>query len=160
MGLDATVYCDCYETGRARKPAPQPELVYVDDTGQVCLTWDAPDADQSAFYDWLKGACEHGPMGELVSHRLGNMARVGFLRSVLSDFAEQFPVLLTKVVYNGTHAGDSLSLDDIERLQSEVERLRQLRPRDQTADVIVREFEGQMSELVGAALRVRKPIVF
>ncbi len=160
MGLDATVYCDCYETGRARNPPPQPELVYVDDSGQVCLTWDAPDADQSAFYDWLNGACEHGPMGELVSHRLGNIARVGFLRSVLSDFPRQFPVLLTKVVYDGTHAGDSLSLADIDRLQSELECLRQLRVRGQSADVIIRDFERQMSELVGAALRVQKPIVF
>jgi hypothetical protein len=63
VGLDATVYCDCFETDRARRPPPQPELVYIDENGQVSLKWDAPGADQFAFYDWLNMACEHGPNG-------------------------------------------------------------------------------------------------
>jgi hypothetical protein len=49
MGLDAVVYCDCYERGRVRGPPPQPESVYVDANGQVCLQWEAPGADQNAF---------------------------------------------------------------------------------------------------------------
>lgn len=60
MGLDAVVYCDCYEKGRTRRPLPQPELVYVDQNGQVSLESDAVGADQNAFFDWLKDACDHG----------------------------------------------------------------------------------------------------
>ena len=56
MGLDATVYCDCYEKGKARRPPPQPELVYLDENAQVCLRWDAPGADQNAFFDSSKEA--------------------------------------------------------------------------------------------------------
>jgi hypothetical protein len=67
MGLDATVYCDCWDTGKVRKPPPQPELVYVEASGQVSLKWDAPEADEQSFYNWLAEACDHGPMGELIS---------------------------------------------------------------------------------------------
>jgi hypothetical protein len=68
MGLDACVYCNCYETRRVRRLPPQPELIYVDDkTGEVALRWDAPGADQHRFFEWLASACEHGPLGELVS---------------------------------------------------------------------------------------------
>ena len=123
MGLDAAVYCDCYEAGKVRNPPPQPELVYVDENGQVSFKWDAPGADQFAFYDWLRNACEHSPMSQqLVSHRLGNIARVGFIRTLLSVSAELFPILLTKVIYDGSHAGDSLSMADVERIRPELER--------------------------------------
>lgn len=160
MGLDAVVYCDCYEKGRVRKPPPQPGLVYVDDNGQVCLKWDAPDADQNAFYNWLHEACDHSPRGELVWHRLGNAARIGLLRSLLSKSADEFPVLLNKVIYDGTHAGDSLGVSDLERLGPEVSLLHAIHGEDQTGEEVLRQFEQQMSELLDAARRVQKPIVF
>ena len=68
-----------------RKPPPQPKLVYIEPSGQLSLKWDAPQADQHSFYDWLANACDHGPMGELVSHRPGNFALIGFLRELLAD---------------------------------------------------------------------------
>ena len=105
MGLDATVYCDCFEKGRVRTLPPQPELVYIEPTGQLSLRWDAPHADQHAFYGWLADSCAHGPMGELVSHRLGNFALIGWLREILSKTPSHFPVLLTKVLYDAGHAG-------------------------------------------------------
>lgn len=160
MGLDATVYCDCYESARVRRPPPQPDLVYVDGNGQVCLKWDAPGADQNAFYDWLHTACDHGPMCELVSHRLGNAARVGFLRSLLSNSAATFPVLLTKVLFDGTHAGDSLDVNDIERLAPEITHLSAVHGPDRNGEEIIRRFQTQMTELVQAAQRVKRPIVF
>jgi len=46
----------------------------------------------------MKAACDHGPMGELVSHRLGNVALIGVLRERLSRRPDAFPVILTKVV--------------------------------------------------------------
>jgi hypothetical protein len=160
MGVDASVYCDCYEKGRVRKPPPQPELVYVDAFGQRCLKWDDPRADQIGYNLWLTEACEHGPMGELVSHRLGNAATIGFLRELLAETPERFPVLLAKVVYDGVHAGDSLSVDDVERLCPEIDRLRGIHSHDKSDEDRIRDFERQMSDLTEAARRVQKPIVF
>ncbi len=160
MGLNARVYCDCYEKGKLRKPPPQPELVYVEPSGERCLRWDSPEADQHAFYDWMREACEHGPLGELVSHRLGNAALVGFLRGLLSDAPDRFPVLLAKVVYEGAHSGDFLCPDDVERLLPEIDCLQGIHRDDQSEEDLIRGFERQMRELTAAALSVRKPIVF
>jgi hypothetical protein len=160
MGLDAVVYCDCYEKFRTRRPPPQPEFVYVDQNGQVCLKWDAVGADQNAFFEWLKEACDHGPMGELVWHRLGNVATIGAVRSLLAESGQDFPTLLTKVVYDGTHAGDWLTLSDVERLGSELRRLSTVHADDDFVESVIRQFERQMSELAAAATRTRKPIAF
>jgi hypothetical protein len=134
--------------------------VYIDEHGQVSLQWDQPGADQFAFYDWLENACEHGPMGELVSHHIGNIARVAYLREVLSQWVERFPVLLSKVVYSGTHGGDVLGINEVERPCPEMEQLRDVHGPNQADEQIIREFERQMSELIDASQRLRKPIVF
>jgi len=153
MGLDAVVYCDCYEKGRTRTPPPQPDLVYVDRNGQVCLKWYAVGADQNAFYDWLKDACDHGPTGDLVWHRLGNVATIGAIRSLLAESGQEFPVLLTKVVYDGSHAGDWLTFGDVEHLPLEIQRLSAVHAVEEVLEAVVRKFEEQMSELVTAAMR-------
>jgi hypothetical protein len=161
MALDACVYCNCYETGKAKTPPPQPDLVYVDpDTGEVALLCEAEGADEPRFYEWRSSACEHGPLGQLVAHRLGNIARIGFLRGRLQETPAQFPTLLSKVVYNGTHLGDELTLSDIERVAIEMPALHALHCSDDSEEAMVREFEAQMLELIHAAKYVCKPIVF
>jgi len=161
MGLDACVYCDCYESGKVRTPPPQPELVFIDEkTGEVALRWDAPGADQHRFYAWLTSACEHGPNGELVSHYLGNIARIGFLRGLLENAPNQFPILLSKVLYSGTHAGDCLTLEDVGSLDAEMTSMRALQCADADEEKYLRTFEAQMTDLIQGARRVRKPIVF
>lgn len=160
MGLDATVYCDCYERGKVQKPPPQPEYVYVEPSGQVSFKWDAPDADQFQFYDWLAEACEHGPLGQFVSYRLGNIALIGFLREKLAETPERFPVLLAKVLYNGTHCGDYLTLDEVTAVSREIEVLKTIHESKQEEEELLREFEHKMFDLVEAAQRLRKPIYF
>ncbi len=160
MSLDATVYCDCYERGRMRTPPPQPEFVSVDETGGLSLEWDQPNADQNAFYDWRATACEHGPWGQLVSHRLGNIALITFLRELLAKEPLGFPILLTKVLYNGVHGGDFLSPTDVDLVRFEVERLKEVHAVDDGDEPFIREFELQMRQLVQAAQSVGKPIAF
>ncbi len=99
-------------------------------------------------------------MGELVSHRLGNVALIGYLRGILSETPEGFPLLLAKVVQDGVHSGDFLSLDDVEHLGPEIDRLRDIHSRDQSAEDLIRGFERQMSDLIEAAQQVQKPICF
>src|SRR4051794_39259028 len=143
MGLDATVYCDCYEKGMVRKPPPQPELVYVGASGQVCLLSEDPRADCHRFDQWQQDACEHGPHGWLVSHRLGNVALIDCLRELLSQTPDVFPGLLQKVLYSGTHGGDYLDTEQVARLIPELEPLQRLRSHKEEEEQILREFERQ-----------------
>ena len=161
MALDACVYCNCYETGNAKTPPPQPDLVYVDPiSGEVSLLCEAEGADEDRFFEWRSSACEHAPSGQLVSHRLGNIALIGFLRGRFEETPERFPTLLSKVVYNGTHLGDTLTLSDVEQLATEMSAVHALHSSDDSDEALLRQFERQMLELIRAARSVSKPIVF
>jgi hypothetical protein len=162
MGLDASVYCDCYEMGKVKTPPSQPDLVYVDPiSGEVLLRREERDADQRGFFEWLSSACEHGPNRScLVSHRLGNIALIGFLRGLFQETPDRFPTLLSKVVYDGTHSGDILPLSDVERVAGEMSAVHTLHCSDESHETLLRKFERQMLELVEAAKSVSKPIVF
>ena len=160
MSLSAWVSCDCYETGKMKTPPPQPELVFLDpETGAVHLQWEEQGADSRGFHAWLQSACEHGPLAHLVSHHLGNIARIRFIRELFEQTPERFPTLLSKVVYNGVHDG-ILSLREVEDVAHELLAVRALHCSDPVCEEVVREFEVQMSELVEASRKVHKPIVF
>jgi hypothetical protein len=160
MGLNASVFCDCYESSRMTRP-PQPEFVYLDEMGQVSCRADHPDADQCAFDEWLARACPHGPLGGgLVSHRLGNLSLIEHLANLLAGSREQFPILLTKVLYDGTHSGDCIHVSDLDALNVEIQMLHKVHIGDGTLETVTRQFERQMVELVTAANAVKKPIVF
>jgi hypothetical protein len=79
---------------------------------------------------------------------------------LLLQSAIEFPVLLTKVIYDGTHAGDRLDMSDVERLSHEIGHLRTIHSQEGSEEQVIREFEQQMSELVAASRQVQKPIVF
>jgi hypothetical protein len=97
MGLDGTVYCDCFERGRLRSP-PQPQWnVYVDQsTARSNVYFDQSGSrtvgldEDLAFNQWNITACEHED-GVLLHHYLGNIARVGLLREELSGQLASFP---------------------------------------------------------------------
>lgn len=160
MSLDATVYCDCYERGKVRTPPPQPEFVFVEESGGLTLDCDQPNVDQDAFNNWRATACEHGSWGELVSYRLGNITLIGFLRSLLAVEPGRFPILLAKVLYNGVHSGDFLSSADVDLVSIEIDRLKEVHAVQDSDEPFIRNFERQMRELIQAAQRVGKPIAF
>jgi hypothetical protein len=76
MGLDATVYCNCFEMGMLREPPPCPDIVHVTPDGSLDCKSD--DLDTLLSFDrWLlERACEH-ENGILLHHRIGNLALVG-----------------------------------------------------------------------------------
>lgn len=161
MGLDAVVYCDCYEKGRLLEPPPAGSVLSVEPNGALGRAETGGTLESALEWDcWYESrACEHQG-GILIEHRLGNIALIGLLRTELERASEQFPILVTKVVYSGSHAGDFLPAEDIPALQKELDALSAFRCSNAQADRFMVEFRNQMSELAMVARLVGKPIAF
>lgn len=158
MGLDASVYCDCFERGRLRTPPDPSWGVHVDSDGSRAPATN--DLDQQIAFDaWNRHACEHRD-GRVIHHRLGNIATIGRIRHLLSPNAGRLPVITAKVIYSGFHAGDSLELEDVERLRGEIAVLSEIHHPKRRNEQFLRQFERQLRELAECSLLVRKPIVF
>jgi hypothetical protein len=115
---------------------------------------------QIEFDKWQHcDACEHQDC-YLVAHYIGNIALVAFLREELGRSPDRFPMILSRVVYNGIHCGDFIPAGELPQLVPEVEALESLHCADPQDEGFLRAFEKQMWELVTAALRVSKPIAF
>jgi len=167
MGLDATVYCDCYERGRNLIRAPYPWLVMLDEFG-------APSIDSQQDIDILEAhdgwaddpsVCEHGGF-TLAEKHLGSGGHIGVIRDIVSrletDSNSEYPIILEEVIYSGTHCGDYIPANELLSLKAEIDLL------GSRADValsgeeqeILLEFLNGMRELTSAALSVQKPIAF
>jgi hypothetical protein len=159
MGLDAVVYCDCFERGRLREPPPPGCHLSVASDGSVLCGSDDLEV-QLAFDQWqLLRACAH-ELGVLMHRRIGNIALVEALGDELRQQAERFPLLLSKVLQNGTHCGDFIPVGQVDQLRPEVDALTSLRCARPQRIAAVREFAQQMRDLIGCALAVGKPIAF
>jgi hypothetical protein len=150
---------DCFERGRLRTP-PRPDWgVHVDAEGGRSPTTQDLD-EEIAFDTWnYRGACEHED-GVLLHHYLGNIALIALLRELLNGHVDRLPVIVKKVIYSGTHAGDSLSLETVGHLGAELEALARIHDKDPTNESFLRNFERQLRELVECARTIAKPIVF
>lgn len=159
MGLDATVYCDCYERGIGQKIPPHPEHVFVASDGSLECTGDNLEM-LLAFDNWINNeACVH-KNGVALTHRLGNLAIISLLRKLLSVHAMEFPLILKKVIYNGSHGGDHLTLEQVNDLKEEVAHLSQIHCLDAEEEMALRTFQRQLQELVDVSLLLKKPIAF
>lgn len=126
MGLDALVYCNCIEEKRLRISPPLPRLLYIQRGGNPRVQT-TDEAKRQLHGDWIAGApCEHPGM-VIANCTLGNVALIDFVREVISGTeripGSQYPVMWSKVIYSGCHAGDWLDLAEVRRLKAEVARL-------------------------------------
>lgn len=159
MGLNAFVFCDCYETGRLLNPPPPGCLLKVDNNGSLECTSDDLEV-LLAFDQWRQArACEHED-GVLFGHYLGNAGHIAALREKLSQTPIKYPMILHKILYSGIHGGDYISYPELFLLRPDVEALVVAHCDEPIMEAHIREFESQMVELLEAALRVRKPIAF
>jgi hypothetical protein len=158
MSLDATVHCDCFERGRLRSlPLPQWD-VHVSDTGGRWAHTASLDEDL-AFDQWNITACEHED-GVFLHHYLGNIERVRLVREGIFPYRDRLPIILGRIVYNGIHTGDLLTVEEVVVLRPELDVLAGIQPADERQRRCVRYFENQLKDLVAASLRLRKPISF
>jgi hypothetical protein len=113
-----------------------------------------------AFDQWrCDQACEH-ERGILVHHHIGNIALVAALRAELQRMPDKFPLILSRVLYNGTHCGDFIAVGELPAVCAEVAALESFQVWDLEMKSFIRAFERQMTELVRAALTIGKPIAF
>jgi hypothetical protein len=159
MGLDACVYCNCFEAGNLREEPPPDWNIAVAENGRLVCGSAEPEV-VLAFEQWVYNrACEH-VFGRLVQRRLGNIALLAGLSAELKREAHRFPLLLSKVLASGIHTGDYLPVDVVWAMQPELAALRSFRCTDPQFQPWLRVFATQMSELADWALKVRKPIAF
>ena len=166
MGLDAAVFCDCVETKKLKVPHPFPRLLYILKNGRPEIR--SKEAAKIAAHDaWMAlPPCKHeGMMVDGCS--LGNATGVGVIYEALSSAQKprtEFPILLNKVFYSGTHCMDFLTLTQIRKLDAELKQLRKLKLTDlgfATSDVEwVTEIFVNLTRLVKVAQKVGKPIAF
>ena len=159
MGLDAHVYCDCFERGRLRTPPLAKWDVYLDEHGGCAPRTKEMD-ELIAFDTWrYQEACEHAD-GYLLHHRLGNIALIALFRELVNPHADRFPLIVHKIIYSGSHCGDCLDTTDVEKLDTELTALSKIHAPRKNDEQFLRDFEQQLRELVAASRSVGKPIVF
>jgi hypothetical protein len=155
MGLNAWVHCNCVKEGKT-PPHPFPELFGFEKTGEATLISKGDiTLEQWLTHDkWYRGSCPHS--GVLLEKRLGHISLVAHVRGVLErDFPNDFPLLLDRVVYNGTHTGDGIATHDVPQLLEETRKLRAI-----ASDPSILGFANDLIELAGASLITGNPIVF
>jgi hypothetical protein len=158
MGLDAFVYCDCFEKHNLRADPPAGLTVKIEPSGEPgCEA--ADERGWSAFMGWKQNkACLHPGM-ILLRHRLGTPEQVDRLRAELEKGKAAFPLLLQAVVYSGTHTCDWIPFGRIEELAEEVKQLAPEQADKSVADAL-QLFKIRMAELIIAAQHTQKAICF
>ena len=158
MTLDGFVRCTCIRDGKA-KPHPFPDRLAFDDSGMPYLTGDPTEEEYEAHDEWMNDSCEH--QGYILSHFLGNIWRIKNLRDFLKGLqgspGPKFPILLEKVVYDGTHTGDWIPTKQVPKLLKEVETVLQ------SSDILAdseKEFFNNVKELCEASIATKNPLMF
>jgi hypothetical protein len=142
MGLNAVVY-----RNRERLPFDPDELgaVFDNDTGECYI-----DHDISGGLD--------GDVVVALSRRLGNVSAVKDLADAVERSLGPNSLLRSKVLYNGSHAGDVIGVDSLQHLSAELQQLRGRAP--VCPEPAISEFIQGMEDLLRAALDEGNPIVF
>jgi hypothetical protein len=168
MGLDAVIFCDCVEKKRLRIPHPYPRLLYIRSNGSLEIR---SDPGKIAKHDeWMETPpCGHESM-MLDGCSLGNMTLIQRVRDAIASIAQrtsltEYPILLGKVLYSGTHTGDHLAITQVSKLILEIQQLRKrvglnnaeisLVGRREVISILV-----ELERLARVSRKVSKPIAF
>lgn len=143
MGLDAVVYKSIANV-RVLDPLDVGAICLDEETGEVYL--DPPGLGHLRREDVIA-----------VKKRLGNISLIAFLRDNIRRVLSATSVILSKVLYDGTHSGDIIYEEDIELLAREIHFLKI--QNIQKSDELL-EFISDMEALVAAAREQGNPIVF
>jgi hypothetical protein len=167
MGLDAVVFCDCVEKKRLKVPHPYPRKVFIEANGSPEIR--SEDSAEIERHDqWMElPPCKHESV-MMDGCEVGNVWYVNrvydALVAVLKPPLPRCPVLLGKVLYDGTHTGDHLTRGQVQKLASELQQLKKvdlkragLAEDDRKA---VKDVIAKLTRLTKTAQRIDKPIAF
>jgi hypothetical protein len=82
VGLDAFVYCRCWQDGLATPPPAEPIGLDEDGYLDLLLPWEGNESAHNAFGAWMKEACSHERMEQAREH-LSNWAGLRLFQEVL-----------------------------------------------------------------------------
>jgi hypothetical protein len=143
MGLDAAVF-------KSKKHLPfDPEALgasFDPDTGEYFFEDDAMEEKYPPEV-WVA-----------VAKWLGNITSIGHLREELAEVLEDDSVVMSKVIYSGTHTGDFLPMNALPDLEWELSVIDEYL--EERSSPLVAQFVGDMRELMSAAQLEGNPIVF
>jgi hypothetical protein len=91
---------------------------------------------------------------QLAHKRIGNIATVVFLRDYATRTLSAQSLVVSKVLYDGTHCGDSLAVSELQQLAVELQVL------ERASETDVQTFARDMLALVHTALSHERPIHF
>jgi hypothetical protein len=90
-----------------------------------------------------------------IERRLGNLSGIAWLRETVGDLLRNpESIVQSRVLYSGTHSGDSITLNELPRLRDEIGLLKSCGPPE------LRAFIDAMESLMDAAEAEGNPIVF
>jgi hypothetical protein len=93
-----------------------------------------------------------------VHKRIGNIAAVAALRNSCERLLNGDSIILSKVLYSGTHCGDSVPVCLMSQLEEELTVLQ--RYSENNADEALMQFVADLQDLAAAASSQSNPIVF
>lgn len=155
--LHAYVFCDCYERGRLKHQPPNPEIVAVLPNGDLGYI-SATRKQHAAFVAWRSHACRHSE-GVVTGGELGHKLSRKVLHRAMSPHKRIFPLFVQKILGCKPHTRNShLTTKQVEKLQSELVRLKDFYLPERKLDLELRYYYGQMKQLVRTAMKIQKPI--
>src|SRR5437868_13436176 len=91
---------------------------------------------------------------QLATKRLGNFSRIAFIRESARRTLGARSLVVSKILYDGTHSGDVVAVSDLQPLASELQALAHTGDRD------VQALARDLLELVHTALSHERHIHF
>lgn len=93
-----------------------------------------------------------------IHKRLGNANMIAEIVDKLSTILSKDSILLSKILYSGSHSGDTISIDSLNKLGLEINFVRERIPKDRSPLLDV--FFNDITELIEMARMQGNPIVF
>jgi hypothetical protein len=93
---------------------------------------------------------------DAVAYRLGNITAISILREEVSQLIGPDSFVERKVLYSGTHCGDFIPLDELDKLATDLHRIHETG----RSSALMQEFLTAMEHLIRAAKEEGNPIVF
>jgi len=90
----------------------------------------------------------------LATKRIGNVAHVAFLRELATARLGSKSLVVSRILYDGTHSGDSLAVNDLGQLTKELLVL------EDATEPEMQAFACDMLEMVRVARQHEKPLCF